>query len=38
LVRAPTSQALRSILWSALRTPVGRGVRVHADVDPASTL
>lgn len=38
LVRAPTSQLLRTVLWSALRTQLPRSVRMHADVDPTSTL
>jgi primosomal protein N' (replication factor Y) len=41
LVRSETSQSLRAVLWAALRMPqseLGRGVRLHADVDPASTL
>ena len=41
LLRGKTSQALRAVLWTALRMPtaeLGSGVRLHADVDPASTL
>ena len=41
LVRGETPQALRAALWSALRmtkSELGGGVRLHADVDPASTL
>jgi primosomal protein N' (replication factor Y) len=41
LLRGKTPQALRAVLWAALRVPkseLGRGVRIHADVDPASTL
>jgi primosomal protein N' (replication factor Y) len=38
LLRAPTSQALRTVLWAALKAPLERGVHLHADVDPASTL
>jgi len=38
LVRAPTSQMLRMVLWSALQTQLPRSVRMHADVDPTSTL
>jgi primosomal protein N' (replication factor Y) len=38
LLRAKTSQALRTVLWAALKAPLPRGVRLHADIDPASTL
>ncbi len=41
MVRAPSSQMLRTTLWAALNTTAvqsRRGVRISADVDPTSTL
>lgn len=38
LIRAPSSKALRAVLRLALRTKLPSALRLHADVDPVSTL